>query len=218
MAKTADGKFELTAQPQILRTLVHELRQPLGSIEATAYYLDLVLPHGDQRSRGHVARLHDFVGQCSWMLACGLELANERPLHPVLLDLEATITQVVSARAIPGQPVPELNLTGGLPLVMGDPARARTLVENLLSLFERVASDRHRVVVHSVAEKGSVQLEMDVAVPGFKTENSLGPGTQLGLDSLRRGAALQGATLAFAVDPIGGVYARLSWPEVAASA
>lgn len=207
-----------TPHQQILRNVIHELRQPLGSIEATAYYLDLVLPRTDRRSREHVSRLHDFVGQCGWILACGLELANDRPLQPVLLNLETTITQVVAARAIPGQPTPELNLAGSLPLVMADPARVRTLVENLLSLFERVATDRHCVGLRTLSEKGTVLMEIDVAVPGFQTESALGPGTSLGLDSLRRGAQLHGAELVTAVDPIGGVYARLSWPEASAAA
>ena len=204
-------------QPRILRSLAHELRQPLGSIEATAYYLDLVLPHGDQRARDHVTRLHDFVGQCSWMLACALELTNDRPLQPVLLNLEAAITQVISARAIPGQPVPELNLSGSLPLVLADPARVRTLVENLLTLFERLAVGRHRVLVHTSSAEGRVQIEIEVPVTGYQSEAALGPGSALGLESLRRGAALHDAVLAVSVSAINGVAARLSWPEAPVS-
>jgi phosphoglycerate-specific signal transduction histidine kinase len=50
----------LLSSEERLRDLVHELRQPLSSIEAIAYYLEMTLPPGQVQARQlmtHVQRL-----------------------------------------------------------------------------------------------------------------------------------------------------------------
>ena len=44
-----------------LRELVHELRQPLSSIEAIAYYLEMTLPAGQCQARHYMSQLQRLV-------------------------------------------------------------------------------------------------------------------------------------------------------------
>jgi signal transduction histidine kinase len=44
-----------------LRDLVHELRQPLSSIEAIAYYLEMTLPAGQFEARQYMAQIQRLV-------------------------------------------------------------------------------------------------------------------------------------------------------------
>ena len=48
--------------------LVHELRQPLSSIEAIAYYLEMTLPPDQQEARAHMHRLQELVDQAESIL------------------------------------------------------------------------------------------------------------------------------------------------------
>src|SRR5579862_7739646 len=110
------------ALPQVaLQMIAHELRQPLGTIESIAYYLGLVLPRDDDRVRQQVVRLQQLVEQSNWILACGLQMADQTPLVPEPLDLEELITQTISTRTSRGDPQPRLELSGALPLVQLDP-------------------------------------------------------------------------------------------------
>ena len=62
-----------------------------------------------------------------------------------------------------------------------------TLLENLLMLFRQVASDLHPVrVTTSAGEDGGVALGMATAIPGYRSEASLGPGCGLSIESARR--------------------------------
>src|ERR1700688_2827176 len=138
LAAVQTTAVSVPALPQVaLQMIAHELRQPLSTIESIAYYLNLVLPPGDDRARQQVARLQRLVEQSSWILACGLEVADQTPLAPEPLDLEELITQTISERPSRGDPQPRLQLSGALPLVRLDPGRARALIANLLALFRK---------------------------------------------------------------------------------
>jgi light-regulated signal transduction histidine kinase (bacteriophytochrome) len=51
-----------------LRDLIHDLRQPLSSIEAIAYYLEMTLPADQVQAREHMTHLQNLVQQASAML------------------------------------------------------------------------------------------------------------------------------------------------------
>jgi hypothetical protein len=55
------------ASPDFIRTLAHELRQPLSTIESIAYYLTLILPE-DEKVREQLERIQMLVEQSNWML------------------------------------------------------------------------------------------------------------------------------------------------------
>ena len=48
--------------------LIHELRQPLSSIEAIAYYLEMTLPPEQTQARLYMRRLQQLVDQTSSLL------------------------------------------------------------------------------------------------------------------------------------------------------
>lgn len=51
-----------------VRDLVHELRQPLSSIEAIAYYLEMTLPAEQAQARQYMRTIQDLVAQASCTL------------------------------------------------------------------------------------------------------------------------------------------------------
>ena len=48
--------------------LVHELRQPLSSMEAIAYFLEMTLPADQVEARQHMRRLQQLVDQADSIL------------------------------------------------------------------------------------------------------------------------------------------------------
>jgi hypothetical protein len=53
---------------ELVRDLIHDLRQPLSSIEAIAYYLEMTLPPEQIEARLYMRRLQQLVDQTSSIL------------------------------------------------------------------------------------------------------------------------------------------------------
>jgi K+-sensing histidine kinase KdpD len=196
----------------LLRAVAHEIRQPLSTIESIAYYLRLILPRADPKVREQLARIEQLVEQSNWILTSGLQLAEAVPAPTERVDFEELITQTVAARIASHhpQPQPVLELAGALPLVSLDPSLGRTLIDNLLMLFQPLSSETFPVRLRtSAAESGDVLLEIATAAPGYRSESALGPGSALGIESVRRIAAAQGGSLDMNVNHDTGIQLRL---------
>jgi signal transduction histidine kinase len=59
--------------------LVHELRQPLSSIEAIAYFLEMTLPAEQLQARQYMRRLQQLVGETESILARAVLTARKPP-------------------------------------------------------------------------------------------------------------------------------------------
>ncbi len=195
-----------------LQSIAHELRQPLSAIESIAYYLNLALPRDSRPARKQAKRLRQLVEQSNWILTSALQLADTAPLAPQPLNLEELIIQAVTVCAAQGEPRIQLELAGGLPLVNLDPGRARALLENLLTLFRQLASDVHPLRVTTAVEERGVFLGIASAIPGYRSEASLGPGVSLSIQSARRVVEGHGGTFAIHVDATSGVSLKVVLP------
>ena len=196
-----------------LRSIAHELRQPLSGIESAAYYLTLVLPRGDEKIQKQLAKIRLLVEQADWILGNGLQLADLAPMVPETVDLEELLLQAVADIDVAGQKLMRLELRGDLPLVRVDPARSRALVENLLLLVRQVATPVHPVVMAtSLRDEGGVCLELSTTVPGLNAMAGLGPGAALSLESARLIAEAHGGALEYSADPVHGIRLRVMLP------
>src|SRR5277367_6253632 len=60
-----------------LRELVHDLRQPLSSIEAIAYYLEMTLPAGQFEARQYMSQLQRLVAETNTILERSVPAARK---------------------------------------------------------------------------------------------------------------------------------------------
>ncbi|MSV34970.1 MAG: HAMP domain-containing histidine kinase [Bryobacterales bacterium] len=208
---TADQAHDFSSHAVALQTIAHELRQPLSAIESIAYYLNLVLPKEHHRAREEASRLQHLIQQSNWILTCGLQLVNTAPLAPQPVDLEELITQTAATRSCHHGPRLDLQLAGSLPPVRLDPGRGRALMENLVSLFECLSPDRPFRLATSQTPEG-VCLTFAAAVPGYRSETSLGPGCDLSLASARQVVETHGGTCDLKVDPASGIVLTVVLP------
>ena len=68
------------AAEEVVRNLVHDLRQPLSSIEAIAYYLEMTLPAEQVQARMYMRRLQQLVDQADATLECAVSGIRKREL------------------------------------------------------------------------------------------------------------------------------------------
>jgi signal transduction histidine kinase len=67
----------LAAAEDALHNLLHELRQPLSSIEAIAYYMEMTLPAEQFQARQYMWRLQQLVEQANAILEQNLGTARK---------------------------------------------------------------------------------------------------------------------------------------------
>jgi signal transduction histidine kinase len=65
--------------PETIQELVHELRQPLSSIEAIAYYVEMTLPPELLQARQYMHRLQELVAQADSILAVAVVSTRKPP-------------------------------------------------------------------------------------------------------------------------------------------
>jgi K+-sensing histidine kinase KdpD len=198
-------------QADLLRTIAHEIRQPLSAIESIAYYLSLTLPENDKH-REQLARVQQLVEQSNWILSNGVGLADPRPADPVTLDIEELITETISARPLSIDPPVQCDLAADPPLVQLDPGYGRSLIENLLELFRQVATATHPVRLRTSSIANGVAIDLSSAVPGYRSVASLPPGSVLSLDCATRVAEMHGGACNYWIDPVGGIRVRVMLP------
>lgn len=58
----------MTPSEEILRSLIHDLRQPLGNIETSLFCLDLVLDHPSGRIREQLRTMEHQIAQTTELL------------------------------------------------------------------------------------------------------------------------------------------------------
>lgn len=64
----ADAPVAAPASEDKLHDLIHDVRQPLSSIEAIAYYLEMTLPAGQFEARQYMAEIQRLVADASAIL------------------------------------------------------------------------------------------------------------------------------------------------------
>jgi signal transduction histidine kinase len=220
MMSSAAGVQTVAAAPETqasspamdLQTIAHELRQPLSAIESIAYYLSLALPRDSRPARKQAVRLQQLVEQSNWILTSALQLADDAPLAPQPLNLEELTIQTINSRTVEGEPRIHLELAGGLPLVHLDLGRGRALLENLFTLFRQLASDLHPIRVTTTGGEEGVSLGITSAIPGYRSEASLGPGCSLSIQSARRVVEGHGGSFSIHVDAVSGVSLKVVLP------
>jgi len=67
-ASYLEASVAIASPEERLHDLVHDLRQPLSSIEAIAYYLEMTLPAGQFEARHYMSQLQRLVAETSAIL------------------------------------------------------------------------------------------------------------------------------------------------------
>ena len=63
-----EASVAIASPEERLHDLVHDIRQPLSSIEAIAYYLEMTLPAGQFEARQYMSQIQRLVAESSAIL------------------------------------------------------------------------------------------------------------------------------------------------------
>jgi len=122
---------------QLAGSVSHELRNPLGVIKNSVYYLKMVLPD-EERLHKHLAILDREVATATRIISGMLDFARTTPSTRASTDLNALVRDALERSILERSMVPdavrvELDLAEGRLLTMIDADQFRLVLDNLLS-------------------------------------------------------------------------------------
>jgi two-component system sensor histidine kinase HydH len=150
---------------QLVGSIGHELRNPLGVIETSLFILKGRLGD-DERSKKHIERIGEQLGIANRIISDLLEMIRDKPLSRETVQLSEVIESAVKAISAP----PEVQLTvqgvADLPAVNGDRSQLRQVFVNLLDNAVHAAAPSGAVRVLGTTVDGAVRLAVEDSGPG----------------------------------------------------
>ncbi len=191
---------------QLVGSIGHELRNPLGVIETSVYILKGRLPP-DERTTKHVERISEQVGIANGIVTQLLEMIRDRPLVAAPVNLEEVLANARAAVAFPPEVTVKLSGLSGLPPVPGDAGQLRQVFVNLLENALHAALPRGEVSVRAALEGSEVELAVEDSGPGVEPSirarlfepliTTKAKGIGLGLSLVKRIVERHGGSIAY---------------------
>ncbi len=150
---------------QLLGSIGHELRNPLGVIE-TSLYIIKNRTAADERSQKHVDRIGLQLSIANKIISDLLDMIRDRPLARSKLSVGELLKD--AAEAVPPRDEVRVELfdSAGLPSVAGDQGQLRQVFINLITNATQAAPHGGHVWVRGAALDGFVRVAVEDDGPG----------------------------------------------------
>ena len=161
----------LAAIGELAATVGHELRNPLGVISNSAYYLNMRLGEADEKVRRHLDILDREVAISNKIISDLLDFS--RPKEPTFEEIEINpqIQQALSRSLLPENIEVVCELGEELPHMMADPGQLQQVFLNLISNAAQAMPDGGRLTIRSSADTNEVRMEFSDSGKGIAQED-----------------------------------------------
>jgi len=110
----------------------HELRNPLGVISNSVYYLNIIAPE-DTRIKKHLTILQRETARATRIISGLLDFARVAPPRPGAVDLNAVVRELLDELPVPAVVRVSLQLVDDLPPTVADADHVRHIVANIVN-------------------------------------------------------------------------------------
>jgi two-component system, NtrC family, sensor histidine kinase HydH len=206
---------------QLVGSIGHDLRNPLGVIETSLYILRGRVAE-DERTTKHLDRIGEQLGIANGIITNLLDVIRNRPLQSERVRLAEVLTGAAAAVKRPEGVAVALDGLDALPAVDGDPVQLRQVFVNLLENAVFAASPKGSVGVRARVEEGGLAVDVEDSGPGVDpaTQRRLfeplittkDNGIGLGLALVKRIAERHGGSVEYSDRPGGGARFTVRLP------
>jgi signal transduction histidine kinase len=192
---------------QLVGSIGHELRNPLGVMETSLFILRN-RTRGDERAVKHVERIAEQLGIANSIITDLLDMIRDKPLARERLGLAQVIE--AAAAAVHRPSLVDLQLDGlvDVPEVEGDASQLRQVFVNLIDNAVHAAGEKGRVWVRAAADKQHVEVAVEDSGEGIDPAirarlfeplvTTKAKGIGLGLALVKRIVERHGGTISYA--------------------
>jgi signal transduction histidine kinase len=206
---------------QLVGSIGHELRNPLGVMAGSLYLLRSHVGD-DPAVQKHLQRISDQVDLANGIISNLLDMIRDRPLAREPVQVGSVVEQAAALVKRPPEVVLRLEALEAIPPIDGDPAQLRQIFTNLIENAVHATSPRGEVWVRGLCTDGIVSVDVEDTGPGVDpgtrprlfeplvTTKERGVG--LGLALVKRIAERHGGTVEYSDRPGGGARFTLRLP------
>jgi signal transduction histidine kinase len=162
---------------EMLGTVAHDLKNPLGVILGRAEILKEVTKPLDENVHAQIDRIRDsakrLTGMLDGLIASAMTDALDITIKPEAIDMTLLVRELVEGnRPIAARKGQTITFTGGINSpVMCDPERIREAIDNLMSNAVKYSPIGGAIDVSVGQEADSVAIEVRDTGPGFSAED-----------------------------------------------
>ena len=161
----------LSVLGQLTATVSHEIRNPLGVIRSSAFYLQRKLGHADEKITKHLNRVEKQVDLCDSIVDELLEYTRGRHSEAIQGEINSWLEKVLDEITIPENVALVTELSPDLPMVHFDRDKMRRVVFNLVNNALQVVTARHdRLNEEGGPYQPQVKVSTSVADNGIRIE------------------------------------------------
>ena len=150
---------------QLVGSIGHELRNPLGVMETSLYILKGRVKD-DERGQKHVDRIGEQLGIANNIITDLLDMIRDKPLARQRLALAQVLEQAAEAVKKPERFRLELDGLDDVPEIEGDAGQLRQVFVNLLDNAIHAAGEDGRLAVVARADGDLVNVAVEDSGPG----------------------------------------------------
>jgi two-component system, NtrC family, sensor histidine kinase HydH len=210
---------------QLVGSIGHELRNPLGVIESSLYILKS-RTGGDERAAKHVARIGEQVAIANSIITQLLDMIRDRPLQKQPLALAEVVEQAIGSVTRPTQVSIATEGLATLPPIEGDPVQVRQVFVNLVENAVQASGKVGSVRLTGKATGKNVEVTVEDSGPGVDPTirrrlfeplvTTKQKGIGLGLALVKRIVERHGGTIAYRAGLGGGACFVIHLPAASA--
>lgn len=228
LAKNATAE-RLATIGQFAAGIGHELRNPLGVVESSAFLIGRRLEQlqiGDPGIKRHMDKIVTEVQRSGRTISDLLELARNRPPKRHVIDAREFVLQAIPAAHLPPGIHVSVEIPAGVPLD-ADPDQLTRVVTNLLINAGQAMNGGGQVHIDAIREPAATVLRVADEGPGVPSElreqifqalfTTKAKGSGLGLALCRRIAEAHGGSVGLEPAARGAVF-RVTIPDSGAAA
>ncbi|MBI3184031.1 MAG: histidine kinase [Myxococcales bacterium] len=150
---------------QLVGSIGHELRNPLGVMETSLYILKGKLS-GDERVSKHLERISDQLKIANDIITQLLDMIRERPLLRQPVALVEVVGEAVHAVKLPERVKVSVEGLSALPAIEADSAQLRQVFLNLVENAVQAVSPDGEVWVQGREQPRGVEVSVEDSGPG----------------------------------------------------
>jgi signal transduction histidine kinase len=206
---------------QLVGSIGHDLRNPLGVIETSVYILRGRVGADDKVAK-HLDRISEQLGIANGIISNLLDMIRNRPLQRERVRIGDVLAGAAAAVKRPAGVKVEVEAGPELPDVDGDPVQLRQVFVNLLENAVYAASPDGGVAVRAHASNGAIEIAVEDTGPGVDaaTQRRLfeplittkEKGIGLGLALVKKIAERHGGSVSYSDRPEGGARFTVRLP------
>lgn len=157
---------------QLAGGIGHELRNPLGAIKNSVYFLNMVMEDSDPEIKETLDILEKEVTTSERIITSLLEFARAKPPLKRKIKIEDTISDALSRLVIPDNIVVKNETAADLPVIMADPHQLGHVFGNILLNAVQAMTEGGELIIRSdITEADRLAISISDTGVGIPPEN-----------------------------------------------